>query len=218
MPRLRRRDATARFIVDNMRLAPAPAVPAIVLYQAHEGSGLGRLLATDGRQGAAPYWAYAWPGGAALARYVLANPETVAGRSVLDLGAGSGLVAIAAARAGATRVIACDIDPHARAAIALNAAANGVAVEIVETDLLDGPAPAVDVVTAADVFYQKPLAERATGFLERCAAAGILVLAGDLGRAWLPLPRLELLAEYPVFDVGDPRAAPTRRGMVFSLR
>ena len=119
------RDDPARFIRDHMRVVPAPFVPEIRLYMSHPGSGL-RELAEFG-SGAPPYWAYHWAGGTVLARYFLDRPGTVRGRRVLDLGAGSGIVAIAAAMAGAGHVIAAEIDSHGLAAIALNAALNNVA-------------------------------------------------------------------------------------------
>jgi predicted nicotinamide N-methyase len=163
----------------------------------------------------APYWAYAWPGGVALARHLLDRPETVAGRQVLDLGAGSGLVAIAAARAGAAAVLAADIDPFARAAIALNAAENGVAVAVAPVDLAAGPPHGIDLVLAGDVFYEAGLAATMTACFEHWHAAGIAVLVGDVGRAWLPRPRLRHLADYRVADVGDAACAPARTAGVY---
>lgn len=198
----------AQFIKANMRLAPVPSLPEIRLYMAHPGSGLRRLLEPDGdaeesaTEPQPPYWAYAWAGGAVLARYVLDRPSTVAGRRVLDLGAGSGLVGIAAAKAGAREVIAAEIDLNGIVALGLNAAANGVAVSIIGEDITDGPPPAVDLVLAGDVFYAQDVARRVVPFLDRCLAAGIDVLVGDPGRAWLPKPRLRLLGEYQVPDVG----------------
>ncbi len=206
--------ATADFIRRNMRLEPVAPVPGIRLFQAHAGSGLNRL---PGRRSGAPYWAYAWPGGVALARHFLENPEAVAGHSLLDLGAGSGLVAIAAARAGAGKVAASDTDPAARAAIGLNAEANGVAVEIISDDILAGSPPPFDIVAVGDLFYDRELAGRVTEFLERCVEAGIVVLVGDLGREWLPRARLRLLAEYPVAEIGEPRDSARHRGMVFAF-
>jgi len=210
----------AEFMKANMRLLPVPSVPEIRLYAAHPGSGLRRLLEPDSgrREHAAapqpPYWAYAWAGGAVLARYTLDWPSTVAGRRVLDLGAGSGLVGIAAAKAGASEVIAAEIDRNGIVALGLNAAANGVAITIVGEDITAGPPPAVDLVLAGDVFYGKAVARRVVPFLERCLAAGIEVLVGDPGRAWLPRRRLRLLGEYLVPDVGGNGAsAPTPSGV-----
>ncbi len=185
------------FILDNLTLAPAPAVPEIRLYRAHPASGLSRL---DKGDAAAPYWAYGWAGGTVLARHVLDHPETVAGRRVLDLGCGSGLVAIAAARAGARHVTATDLDPHALAATQINAEANDVTVEVA-SDV--ATSPDVDIVLAGDVFYTDDVAARSLAFLDACAAAGIHVLVGDPGRTFLPFDRLERIAEYAVPDFGQ---------------
>lgn len=138
-----------------------------------------------------------------LARYLLDNPEAARGKRVLDLGAGSGIVGIAAAMRGATSVMAAETDANGVAALKLNAAANGVAVTPIGDDLLGGPAPDVDLVAVGDLFYEAALAERVTGFLDRCLAAGIACLVGDPGRAPLPLHRLERIAEYAVPDFGN---------------
>lgn len=162
---------------------------------------------------APPFWGFAWAGGLALARYVLDTPATVTGRSVLDLAAGSGLVAIAAAAAGATSVTACDVDELAAAATRLNAGANGVRVAILTADLLPpiagagaeaGAAPQraappdVEVVLAGDVFYDRAMADRALVFLTEAARRGALVLVGDPGRAYLPRERMTALTTYDV--------------------
>ena len=137
-----------------------------------------------------------------LARFILDRPQTVAGRRVLDLGSGSGLVAIAAAKAGAASVIAADPDRNAMAALRLNAAANDVEIEASARDVTAGSPPDVDMVLAGDVFYEAKLAARVTAFLDRCLAAGIPALVGDPGRAPLPRRRMRLLAEYAVADFG----------------
>jgi predicted nicotinamide N-methyase len=191
------------FILANLRLTPVPVVPEVCLYLAHSGSGLSRLEPPAHGAGASPYWAYAWPGGAALARYVLDNPRSVAGRRVLDLGSGSGLVAIAACKAGAAHVAATEVDANALAAIQLNIAANGVAVEILAGDLLAAtPRENVGVILAGDVFYGKEVAARMTPYLSACRQAGIDVLVGDPGRPHLPHDRLTQLASYAVRDFG----------------
>jgi predicted nicotinamide N-methyase len=212
----------AAFIRANMRLVPVPALPEIQFYTAHPGSGLRRLVepeddAEDTPEPQPPYWAYAWAGGTVLARYVLDHPTTVAGRRVLDLGAGSGLVGIAAAKAGARDVIAAEIDRNGVAALELNAAANGVAITIIGEDITAGPPPAVDLVLAGDVFYGRDVALRVIPFLDRCLAAGIDVLVGDPRRNDLPLSRLRLLAEYQVPDFGDAKGAATKPSGVFSF-
>ena len=145
-----------------------------------------------------PYWAFAWPGGQAVARFVLDHPELVAGKSVLDFAAGTGLVGIAAAKAGAARVQSCDIDRFALGAIAVNAADNNVEIKVVSADLVGRPLPGIDVVLAGDVCYERPMAERVTTWLRGIAATGTLVLLGDPGRAYRPTSGIELLGEYPV--------------------
>ena len=185
----------AEFIRARLPLLPVPGIPEIVLHKAVPASGLGRLAAEDEAFGS-PYWAYYWLGGLALARFVLDRPEVVAGRRVLDLGCGSGLVAIAAMQAGAASVLAVDVDPYAVVATQVNAAANGVAVDALQGDLTEGSVPEVDLILAGDVFYDREPAARVTPFLARCRAAGIEVLVGDPRRAPLPVARLRGLADY----------------------
>ena len=205
-----------RFIRENLHVASVPMVPEIRLYTAHSGSGL-RRLSGEGRSGPPPYWAYRWAGGTVLARYFLDHPETVGRRRVLDLGAGSGIVGIAAAKAGASVVIAADTDPFAAAATRLNADVNGVSITAVTGDLTVGPPPAVDVIAVGDLFYEGDLAKRVTAFLDRCLAAGVKVLVGDPGRAFLPRSRLRPVAEYAVADFGDVTDAPAKQSAVFSF-
>jgi predicted nicotinamide N-methyase len=155
-----------------------------------------RMEAEAGEVLGPPFWASAWAGGQALARYILDHPEVAAGRRVLDLGAGSGLAGIAAAMTGAVAVTANDIDPYALAAITLNARANRASVAGVDDDLLDGDGGDADLVLAGDVFYSKAMAERMMPFLERITARGARVLVGDPGRAFLPHDRLRVIASY----------------------
>jgi predicted nicotinamide N-methyase len=183
------------FIERNLRLAPVPGLRDIRLYTAHSGSGLKQVKA-------APYWAFPWAGGLALARHVTEKPETVRGQRVLDLGAGGGIVAIAAAKAGASAVLAADVDAFAQAALVLNAEANAVTLTVVGDDLLPGEPPPVDLVLVGDLFYTEKLAVRVARFLERCRAASIEVLVGDPRRSPLPLERLAFVAEYDVPDFG----------------
>ena len=189
----------AAFVHANTAIASPPLVPEIRLHLASEITPLWQAteasLARD--QLPPPYWAFAWAGGQALARHVLDHPELVLGRAVLDFGAGSGLVAIAAAKAGA-RVTAAEIDLFATAAIALNAALNDVAVAIESGDVIGRePAPWA-IVLAGDMCYERPLAERLTRWLRALAAQGVTVLLGDPGRAYLPATGLEPLARYAV--------------------
>src|SRR5438045_2175721 len=187
------------FVRANTRLKPVPHVPEISLYIADESVPI--WLKTEEELDAIglppPYWAFAWAGGQALARYVLDNPDTVAGKRVLDLAAGSGLVAIAAAKAGAAPVIAADIDAFTEAAVAFNAEANDVYIEIIVQDLLDRPAQSAsryDVILVGDLFYERDTAARALAFLDRHAALGTRVLVGDPACTYLPKARLARLA------------------------
>jgi len=190
--------------VDALRhrlpLTPVPHLGGIGIHRAAPSSG----LASFARFGAgrAPYWAFPWPGGVALARHVLDVPACVADRRVLDLGCGCGIVAIAAAMAGATRVIAADVDPLAMRAAQVNAAANGVSSATIKLDLGTDPCPDVDIVLAGDLFYDRRLARRSLAFLQAAAACGIDVLVGDPGRPHLPLDRLQRVAGYRVAEVG----------------
>lgn len=189
----------AAFIRANTRLFAPRLVPEIGLYQADALVPLWRAtepdLAVLGLP--PPYWAFAWAGGQALARYLLDHPEIVAGRCVLDFGSGSGLGAIAAAKAGAAHVIAAEIDAFARTAIALNAAANGVSIEIVAADLVGTGDPAWQVVIAGDVCYEQPMAGKVAAWL-RSMAGRALVLIGDPQRAYFPTEGLEFFARYAV--------------------
>jgi predicted nicotinamide N-methyase len=203
------------FIQERLPLEPVPGVPEIRLHRAGPRSGLMRLADADPDFGS-PYWARTWGGGLALARHVLDHPETAAGKRVLDLGAGSGLVAIAAALAGARGVKAADVDPYAVTATRLNAAANGVTVEAILGDLVGGEPPDVELMLVGDLFYDPDLAARVEPFLRRCLAAGTAVLIGDPWRAPLPADRLRVVAEYPVADYGDVEGA-TRAAAVFEL-
>ncbi|WP_343698447.1 50S ribosomal protein L11 methyltransferase [Caulobacter sp.] len=190
-------------------------MPEIRLHRAGPRSGLMRLADADPDFGS-PYWARPWGGGLALARHVLDRSATVKGKRALDLGAGSGLVAIAAMMAGASAVTAADVDPYALTATRLNADANGVTVETVLADLTTGDPPDVDLMLVGDLFYDPDLAARVLAFLERCTAAGIAVLIGDPWRTPLPADRLRVVAEHVVADFGDPDGA-ARAAAVFEL-
>ena len=189
-----------RFVLANTAIAAAPLVPEIRLHLATEVTPLWQATETELAQSGLepPFWAFAWPGGQALARYVLDRPELVRNKRVLDIAAGSGLAAIAAAKAGAAQVVANEIDDFAAVALALNAALNGVAVEVSRHDLLGGAADPFDVVLAGDVCYERPMSERMVPWLRARAAEGVLVLLGDPGRAYLPSFGLVELARYDV--------------------
>jgi predicted nicotinamide N-methyase len=203
----------AAFIEANLPLTPVPTIPEIRTHKAGPRSGLWRLAQAD-EAFDAPYWAQYWGGGLALARHVLDHSRIVANRNAIDLGCGSGLVAIAAAKAGARSVTAIDIDPYAIGAAQLNAAANGVTLAVTCADILSGDPPAADIILAGDLFYECELAERVTAFFDRCLAANIEILVGDPWRAPLPRERLELIAEYSGLDFGDAAGA-SRMNAVF---
>ena len=180
-----------------MELSAVPLLPEVRLHQAPPDASLfeGGYRSDE----PPPFWAFAWPGGVALARYVLDHPETVAGHRVLDLAAGSGVVAVAACLAHALRVRATDVDRIALQSVRRNAQANGVTVETECADLLDGPPPPdTDVILVGDAFYVGSLAGRMMRFLRRCADSGALVLVGDPGREFLPRGRFTAVAEYAV--------------------
>ncbi len=204
-------------------LTAVTLVPEIRLYQAAEPMGIWQdTEQAAGRSGLdPPFWAFAWAGGQALARYLLDHPAAVAGRRVIDVASGSGLVAIAAALAGAAAVTAYDIDPLAVAAISVNAAANGVPVPAVCADVLtdqDLPAPGTDVVLVADAFYERILARQVLAFLDRSHARGAAVLAGDFGRTYLPRTRLTALASYDVPGLAALEDADVKHTTIWTLR
>lgn len=190
----------ARFITEQTRLSPVAFVPEIRLHQADEATALWHL--TEATLGAAdlppPFWAFAWAGGQGLARYVLDHPEIVRGKRVLDFASGSGLVAIAAAMAGAAHVEAVDIDPFAVAAISLNAAANGVVVAACRADRIGEDLAGVDVLLAGDVFYDRGFAAALLPWLQQVAARGATVIAGDPDRVYAPVAHRRDLARYDV--------------------
>ena len=187
------------FIRAQTRLLPVPHAPEISLHLADEATELWQKTEDElGELGLPPpFWAFAWAGGQALARYLLDRPELVAGKSVLDFASGSGLVAIAAVKAGAARVEACDIDDFAVAAMGLNAEANCVAFAPRLENLI-GRDEGWEVVLAGDVSYERDMAEAVTGWLEKLARRGALVLIGDPGRAYLAHEKLESLAVYRI--------------------
>ena len=212
----------ADFVRAHTRLTPVPFVPELRLHQADEPIALWERTEAGGQEQPPPFWAFAWAGGQALARYVLDHPVLVAGRAVLDLATGSGLVAVAAARAGGRPVTANDIDPLSLAAAEANASANGVKVALVEGDLLEKGYADAGVILAGDVFYSREMAARVLPFLRAAARRGALVLVGDPGRAYLPtegmvrratyeVPVVEVLESVPVRRTGVWQGVPTLR-------
>ncbi|MCB9949200.1 MAG: methyltransferase [Rhodospirillaceae bacterium] len=188
------------FVRDNTELVAPPLVPELRLHLATEITPLWQatedVLASTGLP--PPYWAFAWPGGQAMARLLLDRPDLVRGRRIVDFAAGCGLAALAAARSGAAGVLASDIDPLAMMALRLNAAANGLAVDTTTADLVGQALDGIDVVLAGDVCYEKPMAARVTGWLRVLAAAGKTVLLADPGRTYLPQGGLDPLARFTV--------------------
>jgi predicted nicotinamide N-methyase len=189
------------FIAANAALIVPPLVPELKLYLATEVVPLWRATEEElAAQGVPPpYWAFAWAGGQALARYILDNPGIVQGKTILDIGSGSGLVGLAARLAGARDVLAADIDSFACAAIALNAAANGLDIEVTQADMI-GASGGWDVVLVGDLFYERPLAERLLAWLAALSATALL---GDPGRSYFPKTGVERLATYNVRTTRD---------------
>ncbi len=175
-------------------------------------------VATGDDDTALPYWGFAWAGGLALARFLQDRPATVAGRRVLDLGAGCGLVAIAAMQAGAARTLASDVDPFAHAAIELNARANQVRIGALPRDLLDEAPPDVDVILAGDSFYEANFANRVSGWLADAQARGIEVFIGDPGRRYLPTQDLVEVASYAVRTTTELEDLARKRAGVYAFR
>jgi predicted nicotinamide N-methyase len=206
------------FIRANTTLLAPHLVPEIEIHLATEVVPLWRKteeeLEAEGVP--PPYWAFAWAGGQALSRYVLDHPPTVVAKSVLDFGAGSGLVAIAAAKAGATRVLAADIDIFAAAAITLNAQANDVDVTVTNDDVI-GTAGKWQVILVGDMCYERPLAERLLAWLHNCSDDGALVLLGDPGRSYFPKSGVEKLATYRVQTTRDLEDRDIRETSVYRL-
>ncbi len=164
-----------------------------------------------------PFWAFAWAGGQALSRYLLDHPHEVAGKRVLDFAAGSGLVGIAAMKAGAASVLCADIDPFCTAAVAANADANGVALDFTADDLLEAPPPEVDIICAGDVCYERPMTDRVLAWLAQAKANGARVLIGDPGRTYFPREGLTFLAEYRVPTTRELEDQDIKRSSVWAL-
>jgi predicted nicotinamide N-methyase len=209
------------FVLRQTQLGAVPGLEGIRLHLADEVLPLWHAarIETGEADPALPYWAFAWAGGLAIARYLGEHPEVVVGRRVFDLASGSGLCAIAAMQAGAARVTAADTDPFAAAAIELNARANRVRVHVVDRDVLDDDEPpAVDIILAADCWYEAGLAERVLPWLHRARARSIDILVGDPGRRYLPTEDLIELAEYDVRTTTQLEDLELKIGRVYALR
>ena len=203
-------DDRRRFVLEHTTLQRPAIVPEVELHLCDD---IAAFWTITGEDAPPPFWAVPWLGGQALARYLLDHPDEVRGRRVLDLGSGSGLVAIAARLGGADSVLAADIDPMCATVIPLNAAHNGVDVDLTLDDLLERPAPDVDVVLAGDVWYERDTAERVTAWL---ASSEARVLLGDPGRAYLPQAGWVELASYDIPTTRDLEGVESKRVRVFS--
>lgn len=207
------------FVLQCTHLRRPPLLPELRLHLADEITPLWRVIEEEGSgQGVPPpYWAIAWVGGQAIARYLLDHPETVARTRVVDFATGSGLCAIAALKAGATHALAADIDPFSEAAVALNARANGVSIDFTQCDLLNADAPEADLILAGDICYEEPLAARVLAWLHSAHARGIRVLIGDPGRAYFPREGLLRLADYDVPTTRELEGVAVRKATVFTF-
>jgi len=215
-------------VMASTTLQPVPLVPEIVLHCAANAYDVWTRTSAGDESAPMPFWSFPWAGGQALARYLLDHPHTIRGRSVLDLAAGSGLVGIAAALAGASQVTANDIDPYATAAQEFNARANGVTLLTLTADLLgddtlggdipDAHLPTAEIVLAGDVCYERELSTRVLAFLLRCRARGADVLLGDPGRTYLPREQLTAVASYDVPTTLELEDRQLKSTTVFRLR
>jgi len=208
------------FVLRHTRLRPVPGIEGIRLHLADEVLPLWHAVQveTGDPEAALPYWAFAWGGGLAIARYLREHPRAVAGRRVFDLAAGSGLCAIAALGAGASEATSADIDAFAWVSVELNARANGRRVSVVRRDVLDEEPPDVDVILAGDCWYDASLAERVLPWLRRAQDRGIEVLVGDPGRRYLPTDELIERAAYDVRTTTELEDLALKKGRVYALR
>lgn len=209
----------AAFVRANTALVSPALLPELTLHLATEVTPLWLATETSLHESGLPppYWAFAWPGGQALARYLLDNPARARGRCVLDFAAGSGVAALAAAKAGASHVAASELDPLALAALALNAAANKATIELLAEDLTARAAAGWDLLLAGDVCYERPMAERVMPWLTAAAAQGIEVLLADPGRAYLPKSGLVECARYVVPTSRDLEDRDSRETIIYRL-
>ncbi|MEO8571029.1 MAG: 50S ribosomal protein L11 methyltransferase [Chloroflexota bacterium] len=215
VPLSHRRALVARYT----RLRPMVGIANVRLHLADEASEVWQATAaaTGVSSVPIPFWAFAWAGGLAIARYIQEHPEEVGDKCVVDFATGSGLCAIVAIRHGAAMAIGVDIDPFAEAAVALNARANGVRVGFIGRDLLDEEPPDADLLLAGDTWYEGPLADRVLPWLRRAAAKGTRVLVGDPGRRFLPAGDLQALAAYEVTTTTQLEDRAVLRARVFTM-
>jgi predicted nicotinamide N-methyase len=209
----------AAFIRAHTEVLTPPLVPEIKLHLSHESLPIWQKTEEElGEAGLPPpFWAFAWAGGQALARHVLDHPDTVQGLSVIDMASGSGLVGIAAMKAGAAKVLCADIDLFAASAITVNAALNLVEVAVTADDLLAKEIQA-DIILVGDMFYEKGVASRCYDWLLRAHTKGVKVLIGDPGRSYLPREKLVELAVYQVPVTRELEDTEIKRTCVWTLR
>ncbi|PHY17942.1 methyltransferase [Caulobacter sp. BP25] len=207
------------FIRENTRLQAPPHTPELSLHLADEVTPIWKLTeeALEEIGLPPPFWAFAWAGGQALARYILDHPELVAGKHVIDFATGSGIVAVAAMKAGAASVLAADIDIFCEAAVGLNADANNVEIAFTDQNLLTAPPPQADVLLAGDICYERPMAQAVMAWLAQGRAAGAAVLIGDPGRTYFSKDGLEKLAEYQVPTTRELEDLAIKRTSVWTL-
>ncbi|ACG74301.1 conserved hypothetical protein [Anaeromyxobacter sp. K] len=211
-------DELIAFVRARTAPAPVPLVPELVLHQASEFTPLWHATAGDlAGWDDSPFWAFPWAGGQALARHLLDRPERVRGRRVVDFATGSGLVGLAAVRAGAAEVEAWDVDPFCEAAVRANAALNGLALPFRSGDPIGAPLPGVEVLLAGDVFYEGPLAARALAWFRALAGRGVTVLAGDAGRTYAPREGFTVVAEFQVPTTVEIEDAAVRGARVLQI-
>ncbi len=215
---MRTLDEVIEFVRERTAPAAVPLAPEIAVHQASELTPLWHATAAElAGWDDSPFWAFPWAGGQALARFVLDHPEIVRARSVADFATGSGMVAIAALRAGAGHVLALDVDPFCEAAVRVNAALNGVAPEFRRGDAIDAALPGVEVLLAGDVFYERSLAARSLAWFRALAARGVRVLAGDAGRTYAPRDGFEVRAAYEVPTTIEIEDGPLRHARVLEI-
>lgn len=209
----------ADFVREHTVRLDVPLVPEVALLLARDPYGIFQAReALDGELGAwPPFWAFAWPGGQGLARYILDNPSVVAGKRVLDIGSGSGLTSIAAIKAGACSALAADVDPVAEAAALANATLNGVTLATTTRDLL-GERPDADLIVLGDIVYDPELYQRVSAFIDMARRHRIDILLGDRTTARRPAGTLELLAEYSAPALPELQEGWYERARVFALR
>jgi predicted nicotinamide N-methyase len=207
------------FIRENTRILAPSHVPELQLHLADDAVSLWELTEEQlGELGLPPpFWAFAWAGGQALARYLLDHPETVRGKTVLDVASGSGLVAIAAMKAGAASALAVDIDAFAAHAAVLNAALNHVVIATSDADPVGGPTDA-EIILVGDLFYDRDVSPRVLKWLKRLERAGKSVLIGDPGRTYLPQDKLAQIAAYDIPVTRALEDAELKRAAVWKLR